>query len=1280
MTDERWQVAYAIYEAAASLAEPERHQYVHAAAPDAEIAGKVLAMLGEMETTAESNGFPEPANTRETALAPPLLAPGSHLGPYEILDCIGHGGMGLVYRARDPRLDRQVAIKLLLPDMAGDPQARERLRREALAAAALDHPFICKIFEIGEDGDALFLVMEYIAGETLHRRLQDGRMPLSETLRVAGEMADALEEAHAKRLLHRDLKPSNIMITHQGHVKVMDFGLAKRIADQPRDADSTVSVEVRSTQLSVPGMLLGTPDYMSPEQVNGLALDVRSDLFSFGVILAEMISGRNPFRRPSMMETLSAVLRDSPDFGGDIQLGVTVQGLVVMARRMLAKDAAQRYASIAEMRADLARLAASSQTGDAPFPAEKRSADSIRPIGRAADLKQLTRQLEEALAGRGSLVLIGGEPGIGKTHLASALLEAARSRGAFAVTGHCYEMEGSAPYLPFIEMLEHSARSVPPDTFRYALGDDAPEVAKLMPELRRMFPDIPPALELPPEQQRRFLFNGYRGFIERSTRLTPMMALFEDLQWADEPTLLLLQHLAQTVAGMPMLMIGTYRDVDLEVGRPCARTLESLLRQKLGTRILLRRLQVTGVEEMLTALGAQPPPPSLTRVVFEGTEGNPFFVEEVFRHLAEEGKLFDENGAFRPGLRGDQLQVPEGVRLVLGRRLERLSEDARRILTTAALIGRVFSLELLEELEKTQSDAALEAVEEAERAHLVETERRGRQIRYRFVHELVRQTLSETLSVPRRQRLHARVAQVMERVYAPTIDAHASALAHHLYQAGSSVDREKTIHFLSLAATEASKAAAHEEALDHLENAISLLDDERSARIADLHARRAGALGSLWRHQEAVQEYERALALYDALGEHLRFVEACAPLAIFLSRTGQLQDARKIVDRAARHAKDAPASIRCALLALEANTGASIGEIDRALELFDELHNCSENELLPRVVGLVTEQEMYTRYDAGQLDLCEAAARKASRFFEQAGEVWSLADVAIGLFSPPLQSGRPAEAEGLIYEAIRHATQVGHDVAKSCALGSLPLMYLAKGDLESAERAAREALAFGESCHFGWLFMAETILGGILLYRAQTEEGLSLLTKAVRGPTTHFSGFPQGLLALGMTAAEKDGAANVFTAAMQFLPRPGTSRGTGAWHAVLCLTEALCLCGRREEAGSLQLEAEKIAAEWDCNMVGFPVLTAAGIAAACAGNWTRAEAHHRASIARMEAVPYATAQPIARYWYADMLAQRGGPGDIDAAKALLQASITASDAIGLVLYARLARQRLARIA
>ena len=281
------------------------------------------------------------------------LSPGTRLGPYEILARIGEGGMGVVYRARDPRLDRQVAIKLLPIGMAADTRARERLRQEAMAVASLDHPFICKIFEIGEDGDARFLVMEYIAGTTLHQRLLEGRMPLRDALRVAGEIAEALQEAHAGGLLHRDLKPANIMLTEQGHVKVMDFGLAKRVEDLPSPDAATREM---GGQLTDQGAIVGTPDYMSPEQVKGLTLDVRSDLFSFGVILAEMTGGRHPFRKPSTMETFSAVLSEPPALGGDIP-----QGVMVLIRRLLAKNVEDRHASIADVRADLARLAAPSE-------------------------------------------------------------------------------------------------------------------------------------------------------------------------------------------------------------------------------------------------------------------------------------------------------------------------------------------------------------------------------------------------------------------------------------------------------------------------------------------------------------------------------------------------------------------------------------------------------------------------------------------------------------------------------------------------------------------------------------------------------------------------------------------------------------------------------------------------------------------------------------------------------------------------------------------------------
>jgi serine/threonine-protein kinase len=294
------------------------------------------------------------------------LAPGARLGPYEIVAPIGEGGMGVVFQARDQRLDRQVAIKVLPSALAADRQAQERLRREAMSAAALDHPYICKIFEIGEEGDAVFLVMEYVAGETLDHRLRSDRMPLPETLRLAGEIAEALQEAHERGILHRDLKPSNIMLTQQGHVKVMDFGLARRLADLPRADDATL--DIASPHLTAPGTILGTPDYMSPEQVKGLPLDIRSDLFSFGVVLAEMAGARHPFRKRSTVETLSAVLRDPPDLNNDIP-----QGMTVLLQCLLAKSAEDRYGSAADVRASLSGVAASS---GAAFPDKVSTAPS----------------------------------------------------------------------------------------------------------------------------------------------------------------------------------------------------------------------------------------------------------------------------------------------------------------------------------------------------------------------------------------------------------------------------------------------------------------------------------------------------------------------------------------------------------------------------------------------------------------------------------------------------------------------------------------------------------------------------------------------------------------------------------------------------------------------------------------------------------------------------------------------------------------------------------------
>ena len=463
------------------------------------------------------------------------------------------------------------------------------------------------------------------------------------------------------------------------------------------------------------------------------------------------------------------------------------------------------------------------------------------------------------------MLLLGGEPGVGKTRLAEEVLADGRQRGCLALTGRCYETEGIPPFIPWVEIVERSASMVPNAAFREALGDAAPEIAKLVPELRQIFSDIPQPIELPPEKQRRYLFNNFVSFVKRGTRVTPQVWLIDDLHWADDSTLLLLQHVAQHVAELPLLIVGTYRDVDLDVERPFAEMLETLTRQRLAQKLPLDRLTEDGVGQMLEALSGQTPPASLATVIFAETEGNPFFTEEVFHHLSEEGRLFDEDGRWRTDLPVGDLAVPEGVRLVIGRRLQRLDETARRVLTTAAVAGRSFDVRLLETLGDAAGDALLTALETAESAQLIMPVSSGRHLRWEFAHGLIRQTLVNSLSLMRRQRVHLRVAETMEQLYSANLERHASDIAHHLYQSGVAADAEKTVRFLTLSGDESLKAGAFDEALRQFGDALSIQEEEggEGSDLAPLHYKKGLALRSLGRLEEAVEAWLPALDAFE---------------------------------------------------------------------------------------------------------------------------------------------------------------------------------------------------------------------------------------------------------------------------------------------------------------------------------------------------------------------------------------------------------------------------------
>jgi serine/threonine protein kinase len=277
--------------------------------------------------------------------------------------------MGVVYLAEDTRLDRKVAIKFLPAEVATDERAKQRLLREAKTAATLDHPNICSIYEVGEEDSHSFIILQYIEGETLAARLKRHLPDLREALAIATQVADALNEAHGRGIIHRDIKPENIMLTTRNQVKVLDFGLAKVVRD------SSVMGADTASMLSIPGMVMGTVPYMSPEQVRGEELDSRSDIFSFGTVLYELLSGRRPFEAKSSAEVISAILTTQPPPISRSSLCHSGSGEEQLIRKCLEKDAALRYQTMGDLIPDLQQIRREYETGQVT----PRSVTTVKP-------------------------------------------------------------------------------------------------------------------------------------------------------------------------------------------------------------------------------------------------------------------------------------------------------------------------------------------------------------------------------------------------------------------------------------------------------------------------------------------------------------------------------------------------------------------------------------------------------------------------------------------------------------------------------------------------------------------------------------------------------------------------------------------------------------------------------------------------------------------------------------------------------------------------------------
>ncbi len=441
-------------------------------------------------------------------------------------------------------------------------------------------------------------------------------------------------------------------------------------------------------------------------------------------------------------------------------------------------------------------------------------------VGRDRELAALLSALDDALAGRGRLLLIGGEPGIGKSRLAEEL--ASRDSRAEVLWGRCWEAGGAPPYWPWVQAIRSCVRGRSPEQLRTELGPGAAELADLVPDVRQRLPDLgAPAAVVDPQQARFRLFDSIAGFLRNASRSRPLVLVLDDLNWADEGSLLLVEFVARELADAHMLLIGTYRDIDLSRRHPLAKTLGELARERLVERVLLRGLSHEDVERFIEATWGFTPEQALVRALHTQTEGNPFFVSEVVRLLTEERALTPE--ALGTPERWSA-RIPEGVREAIGRRLERLSGPCNETLTVASAIGREFTLGQLVRLVDLSENRLLEVLEEALEAHVIE-EPSGAAGRYQFTHALIQGTLVDELSLTRRARLHARIAQALEEVYGAQVENHADELAHHFAEAETVLGADKLVRYSLLAGESALAAHAPEQALAYFQRALDLKGD-----------------------------------------------------------------------------------------------------------------------------------------------------------------------------------------------------------------------------------------------------------------------------------------------------------------------------------------------------------------------------------------------------------------------------------------------------------------------
>ncbi|MDP9236510.1 MAG: AAA family ATPase, partial [Chloroflexota bacterium] len=829
----------------------------------------------------------------------------------------------------------------------------------------------------------------------------------------------------------------------------------------------------------------------------------------------------------------------------------SLEALVV---RLLAKAPGERPASATAVLDELRRIAAAGvQAAAGTAPAEPRrdlaGVEWGRFVGRGEEMEQLKGLLARALSGKAALAMLVGEPGIGKTRLAEEFAVYAELRGARALSGRAYEGEASVPYRPFVEALRGYIDARSDGELRDELGEGAPDVATLISDVRRRLPDLPPTAPLEGEAERLRLFESVTQFVRNASRARPLVLLLDDLHWADKPSLLLLRHLARSIVDGRVLIVGAYRDVELDRTHPLAEALAAMRRERPYTRVLVRGLPESDVVELIESIGeasdAGSPLRQLGLALYSETEGNPFFIREVVSHLIEERLLYRDGACWTSKVSTvSELGIPEGVREAIGRRLSRLSDGCNRMLSRASAMTAGFSWDELKAISGEDEGVLLDVLEEALGAQLIAERRTGT---YDFTHALIRQTLYEELSTPRRVLLHRQIGEALEQLYAANVEPHLTELAHHFYQAASGGDVEKAIDYARRAGDRAGSLAAWEAAAAHYERALLALEflpvrDDR--RQTELRRSRGQAYETLGDFDRARTDYEQAFAAAQAAKDGNAELQSLIDLGflwsgrdyertgVYFQRAFELADAIGDPGLRARsmnrlgnwlvnvgRPSEGLAHHASALAIFESEhdtlgTAETLDLMGIANALFGDLPACVEAfsraiELLrPLGPSIALTSSLTSRAAMSGPNLAEPVragpgtredarrdAAEAAEMAEKIGSPAAMSYAALAGGAAAAAFGDLGFGLGQAAEGLRLATEIGHDqwiTGAKNALGDIYLRALAPGEaVEQFDAALQLARELGSAW---WIGNATTGLALAHLLRDDTARAEAVLS------------------------------------------------------------------------------------------------------------------------------------------------------------------------------------------